>query len=102
MNLRVRAVRLGYYDHLRRREGVIFSITREAIKKGKDGKSMLPSWTELVDPLPEGKSLDDLLDGKVLASARKSGKGKPQKVVETIDDATDSVAGGPTSDEAVI
>lgn len=47
--IRVRATRLGYYDHVRRREGDVFTYTlteRELARKGGG----LPTWVERVDP----------------------------------------------------
>lgn len=47
--IKVRATRLGYYDHVRRREGDVFTYTvteREAAVK----KGALPDWVEPVDP----------------------------------------------------
>ena len=39
--VRVRAVRIGYYDHKRRREGDVFVMTLEV---DKHGDVTLPTW----------------------------------------------------------
>lgn len=43
--MKVRATRLGYYNHRRRREGDIFEIT--------DEKAFSNKWMEAVDGKPE-------------------------------------------------
>lgn len=42
--VKVRATRMGYYDHVRRREGDVFAYTLGPKEKA------LPSWVEPVDP----------------------------------------------------
>ena len=43
--LRVRATRLGYYDHKRRRPGDVFVYAAPVV----DNNATLPSWLELAD-----------------------------------------------------
>lgn len=44
LKVKVRATRMGYYDHVRRREGDVFIYTM-GLKETK-----LPSWVERTDP----------------------------------------------------
>lgn len=49
-NVKVRATRLGYYDHKRRRVGDVFLMAVPLV----DGEPELPSWCEAVNaPLKE-------------------------------------------------
>lgn len=45
--IEVVALKTGYYGHGRRREGVVFFMDENDMKKDKDGKRILPSWVEL-------------------------------------------------------
>lgn len=52
--VQVKAIRMGYYEHLRRREGVIFTMgtdikVPEVVKGKKTGKMRWPLWVIEVD-----------------------------------------------------
>lgn len=49
MEIQVKAVRTGYYNHKRQREGKVFGVKKEDLVFGKDGKLLSPKWVELVD-----------------------------------------------------
>lgn len=51
--VKVIAKQMGYYKHLRQREGAVFFMDDTDIKKDKDGKIISPKWIDL----PDGKDV---------------------------------------------
>lgn len=52
--MQVRALRIGFYDNKRRREGQVFEMA-EADLKINDGKLISPLWVELLDEIPKAQ-----------------------------------------------
>lgn len=52
MGVRVKAVRLGYYDNKRRREGVVFEIAEKDLIYNDEGKLVSPKWVEVLKDAP--------------------------------------------------
>jgi hypothetical protein len=57
MQIKVKALKTGFIDHMRKYEGDVFFITEAALRKNKDGTYLkdesgnyvLPRWVEAVD-----------------------------------------------------
>ena len=63
----VKALRTGYYEHGRRKEGVVFYMDDKFMKKDAKGAVIPPSWVELVDkkkvkPVESAKENDPALE----------------------------------------
>lgn len=51
--VKVKALKMGYVDHRRVREGAVFEIDETFLKFDKDGKQIAPAWCV---PLEEKKA----------------------------------------------
>ena len=67
--IKVKATKLGYYNHARHREGAVFFMDEKAMKKDEKGKPILPSWVEYAD--------------KPAAKGRKAIVEEPEEIVES-------------------
>jgi len=47
--VKVKAKSIGYYEHKRIREGVVFFMDDKIIKTDKDGNVITPKWIELCE-----------------------------------------------------
>ena len=52
--MQVKALRIGFYDNKRRREGQVFEMA-EADLKIVDGKLLSPLWVELLEEIPKAQ-----------------------------------------------
>lgn len=84
VKLRVRATEIGYYRHIRRREGDVFVITLPVLNDTIE----LPSWVDQVDPkaplrITTGtEALDELR-----MQNRRAQQELKQKMIEDVDEA---------------
>lgn len=49
MDVQVKAVRTGYYNHKRQREGRVFEMNKADIKVDAKGNLISPKWVELMN-----------------------------------------------------
>jgi len=69
--IKVRAIRMGYYDHIRRREGDVFVIANEQAFSDKWMEKVDPRTRERTTSAPQAlrQQHDEILGGKVTGGA---------------------------------
>lgn len=84
--MKVKAVAMGYYGHVRIRPGDVFEMDEQEMKQ-KDGKPVLPTWVVSAETVVKDKKLNlpgakqvkpSKVGVPVITSVDQKGKGKDQ------------------------